>query len=190
MQIASGHSWLCFFTRMMTRFPPQAAHLLRASRGITSQFASFFRNMQLSQYHLHQLVDQPPVRGRPRRQQEWNHYSRTETSRVLLLRELHRTRQLPHRLRLHSHGTSREETRAPAVQEKLRGDNRAAFSGLRVHGPDPVLGQLRVCPVCPVARARAHHHWRRKRNRCHFGDDVAGVLLSNLVSVHCHAVGL
>lgn len=148
------------------------------------------RNLQLPQFSFHQLVDQPALRGQTGLKQKWNYYTHLKRICLCLLRKLHRPWYNAGRLRPHCLGASCKEIRACTVQEELWGKHRVAFSGVWLYGPDSILRQLWFRPFCPVTWLSADHHRRWKRHRCNSAAEIAGVLLSDPVPVHCYAVGV
>lgn len=162
--------------------------LLGPKMSVFSFFSS--RNLQLSQYCFHQLVDQPALRGQTGLKQKRNYHTHLKGICLHLLRKLHRAWYLTGGLRLHCLGTSCKEIRTRTVQKKLWGKHWATFSGVWLYGSDSFLRQLWFCSFCPVTRLSADHHRRWKRHRCNTAAEIAGVLLSDTVPVHCHAVGV
>ena len=153
-------------------------------------FSFSSRNLQLPQYRFHQLVDQPSLCGQSGLQQKRNYHAHLEGICLCMLWKLHRPWDHKDRLRLHSFGASCKEIRACTVQGKLWRKHRVAISGVWFYGSDSFLWQLWFCSFCPVTRPSVDHHRRWKRHRCNSAAEIAGVLLSDIVPVHCHAVGV
>lgn len=198
MRVSIPEIWTEWFFPVINQFVNVLkSHLVRALLLLLgSKMSGFFflffssRNLQLPQYCFHQLVDQPSLRRQTGLKQKRNYHTHLKRICLCLLWKLHRPWDHTGRLRPHCLGASCKEIRARTVQRKLWREHWVPISGVWLYGSDSFLRQLWFRSFCPVTRLSADHHRRWKRHRCNSAAEIAGVLLSDTVPVHCHAVGV